>query len=152
MYTLLVPGWTPFCLQNCLNSSWHRFNKVLKPFLKDFGPFDMIASRSCSRFVGCISMMRIRAVKLAEKLNSIFFTKILSKSELYSNLKGINSVREKKSIWLLSWGDKRAHRAKYTKCMFLQSRAVQYEQNFISLYFLADLLYISRYFVFVFNK
>ncbi len=38
-YTLLVPGWTPFCLQNCLNSSWHRFNKVLETFLSDFGPY-----------------------------------------------------------------------------------------------------------------
>ncbi len=35
-YTLLVPGWTPFCLQNCLNSSWHRFNKVMETFLRDF--------------------------------------------------------------------------------------------------------------------
>ncbi len=38
-YTLLVPGLTPFCLQNCLNSSWHRFNKVLEIFLRDFGPY-----------------------------------------------------------------------------------------------------------------
>ncbi len=38
-YTLLVPGWTPFCLQNCLNYSWHRFNKVLETFLRDFGPY-----------------------------------------------------------------------------------------------------------------
>ncbi len=38
-YTLLVPGWTPFCSQNCLNSSWHRFNKVLETFLRDFGPY-----------------------------------------------------------------------------------------------------------------
>ncbi len=38
-YTLLVPGWTPFCLQNCLNSLWHRFNKVLETFLWDFGPY-----------------------------------------------------------------------------------------------------------------
>ncbi len=38
-YTLLVPGWTPFCLQNCLNSSWYRFNKVLETFLRDFGPY-----------------------------------------------------------------------------------------------------------------
>ncbi len=38
-YTLLVPGWTNFCLQNCLNSSWHRFNKVLEAFLRDFGPY-----------------------------------------------------------------------------------------------------------------
>ncbi len=28
-YTLLVPVWTRFCLQNCFNSSWHRFNKVV---------------------------------------------------------------------------------------------------------------------------
>ncbi len=38
-YTLLVPYWTPFCLQNCFNSSWHRFNKVLETFLTDFGPY-----------------------------------------------------------------------------------------------------------------
>ncbi len=39
MYTLLVQGWTPFCLQKCLNSLWHRFNKVLETFLRDFGPY-----------------------------------------------------------------------------------------------------------------
>ncbi len=47
--TLLVPGWTPFCLQNCLNSSWHRFNKVLETFLRDFGPYwsaDLSAAHS----------------------------------------------------------------------------------------------------------
>ncbi len=38
-YSLLVSGWTPFCLQNCLNSLWHRFNKVLETFLRDFGPY-----------------------------------------------------------------------------------------------------------------
>ncbi len=38
-YTFLVPGWTHFCLLNCLNSSWHRFNKVLETFLRDFGPY-----------------------------------------------------------------------------------------------------------------
>ncbi len=58
-YTLLVTGWTPFCLQNCLNSSWHRFNNVLESFLRDFGHIDMIASHSCCRFVGCTSMMWI---------------------------------------------------------------------------------------------
>ncbi len=35
-YNLLVPGWTHLCLQNCLNSAWHRFNKVLGTFLRDF--------------------------------------------------------------------------------------------------------------------
>ncbi len=34
-YTLLVPGRTPFCL----HSLWHRFNKVLETFLRDFGPY-----------------------------------------------------------------------------------------------------------------
>ncbi len=38
-YTLLVLGLTPFCLQNCLNSSWHRFNNVMETFLRDFGPY-----------------------------------------------------------------------------------------------------------------
>ncbi len=38
-YTLLVPGWTPFCLQNCLDFPWHWFNKVLETFLRDFGPY-----------------------------------------------------------------------------------------------------------------
>ncbi len=38
-YTLLVPGWTLFCLQNCFNSSWHRLNKVLETLLRDFGPY-----------------------------------------------------------------------------------------------------------------
>ncbi len=28
-----------FCLQNCLIYSWHRFNKVLQTFLRDFGPY-----------------------------------------------------------------------------------------------------------------
>ncbi len=38
-YNLLVPGWTPFWFQNCLNSSWHIFNKVLETFLRDFSPY-----------------------------------------------------------------------------------------------------------------
>ncbi len=35
----LLPGWTPFFLQNCFNSLWHRFNKVLETLLRDFGPY-----------------------------------------------------------------------------------------------------------------
>ena len=38
-YSLLVLGWTPFFLQNCLNSLWHRFNKALKTFHRGFGPY-----------------------------------------------------------------------------------------------------------------
>lgn len=34
-----VLGWTLFFLHNCLNSSWHRFNKVLKTFLTDFDTY-----------------------------------------------------------------------------------------------------------------
>ncbi len=58
-YTLLVLGWTPFCLQNCLKSSWHRFNKLLETFLRYLVHIDMIASRSYCRFVGCTSIMGI---------------------------------------------------------------------------------------------
>ncbi len=58
-YTLLVPGYTPLCLHNYLNSLWHRFNKVLETFLRDFGHIVMIASHSYCRFVVCTSMMRI---------------------------------------------------------------------------------------------
>ncbi len=36
---LASTGLVPFCLQNCLNSSWHRLNKVLETFLRDFGPY-----------------------------------------------------------------------------------------------------------------
>lgn len=34
-YTLLALGWTPLCLQNCLNSL-HRRHQVLETFLRDF--------------------------------------------------------------------------------------------------------------------
>lgn len=34
-HTLPVSGWTPFQLQNLLNSSWHKFNKMLETFLRD---------------------------------------------------------------------------------------------------------------------
>ena len=36
-YILLVPGWTPFAFR--LNPLWHRFNKVLETFLREFGPY-----------------------------------------------------------------------------------------------------------------
>ncbi len=58
-YTLLVLGWTHFCLQSLLNSSWHRFNKVLKHSSEILVHIDIIASRSCCRFVGCTPMMQI---------------------------------------------------------------------------------------------
>uniref|UniRef100_A0A3P9JXB2 VWFA domain-containing protein n=1 Tax=Oryzias latipes TaxID=8090 RepID=A0A3P9JXB2_ORYLA len=34
--TFLVSSWMPFCLQNCFNPWWHRFNKVLDTFLREF--------------------------------------------------------------------------------------------------------------------
>lgn len=36
LYSLLIQGWAPICLQNCLNSSQHRY-KALKTFLRDLG-------------------------------------------------------------------------------------------------------------------
>lgn len=40
-YTLRVPGWIPFCFQNCLNSSWHRFNNM-RSFHDETLPFQHI--------------------------------------------------------------------------------------------------------------
>ncbi len=57
-YTLLVSGWTPFCLQNLIirgidsTRCWKHSSEILVHI-------DMIASRSCCRFVGCTSMMWI---------------------------------------------------------------------------------------------
>ncbi len=57
-YTLLVPGWTPFAFRTALildidsTRCWKHSSEILVHI-------DMIASRSCCRFVGCTSMMRI---------------------------------------------------------------------------------------------
>ncbi len=58
-YTLLVSGWTPFAFRTALilrgidsTSCWKHSSEILVYI-------DMIASRSCCRFVGCTSMMRI---------------------------------------------------------------------------------------------
>ncbi len=37
--TLASTWLDPVCLQNCINSSWHRFNEVLETFLRDFGSY-----------------------------------------------------------------------------------------------------------------
>lgn len=52
-YTFLVPRLDKFCLQNCLNFLWHRFNKVLERFLRDFGPFCHDRITHLCRFVVC---------------------------------------------------------------------------------------------------
>ena len=58
--SVLVKGLTPFCLLNCLNSSWCTFNKVLETFLRDFGPYwhDSITQLLQIR-CGCTSIMGI---------------------------------------------------------------------------------------------
>ncbi len=48
--TLASTGSDHFCLPNCINSSWHRFNKVLEALLSDFGPY-CHDSITCCRFV-----------------------------------------------------------------------------------------------------
>lgn len=35
IHQLLVSGWPTLCLQSYLNVSWHRFDKVLEPHLRD---------------------------------------------------------------------------------------------------------------------
>lgn len=37
--TFLVLSWTTFCPQNCINSLWHRFKKLLETYLRDVGPY-----------------------------------------------------------------------------------------------------------------
>lgn len=37
-YTTQIPGWTTFFLQNTVNFSWHRYNKVPETFLRGFAP------------------------------------------------------------------------------------------------------------------
>ncbi len=63
-YTLLVPGWILFCLQNCLNSSWHRFNRVWKHCSEMLVHIDMIASHSCCRFVHDVNLSFLQITKL----------------------------------------------------------------------------------------
>ncbi len=67
--------------------------------------------------------MQVRAVKSAEKLNA--------------NV----SVRGKKAFGFSPEATKWRIEQNIPKCTFLQSRAGQYEQKIISLYFLADLRY-----------
>lgn len=38
IHQLLVSGWPTLCLQSYLNVSWHRFDKVLEPHLRDSSP------------------------------------------------------------------------------------------------------------------
>ncbi len=92
--------------------------------------------------------MYVRAVKLAEKLHSHFFTKILYKFNIYSHLKGINSVRKKKAFGFSPEVTRGQIELNITKCTFLQNKARQYEQKFIALYFCPDLRYTVHVSVF----
>ncbi len=58
-YTLLVLGWTHFCLQNCLILGGIDSTSVWKHSSEILVHIDMIVSHSCCRFVGCTSMMWI---------------------------------------------------------------------------------------------
>ncbi len=69
---------------------------------------------------------------MAEKLHS----NVLLKYDQYSNLKGINSVREKKAFGFSPEATKGRIELNITKCTFLPSRAGQYEQkNNLSVFF-----------------
>ncbi len=59
-----------------------------------------------------------------------FFTKILSKF----NLKGINSVREKKYFGFSPEATRGRIEQNITKCTFLQSRAGQYEKFYLFIF------------------
>ncbi len=58
-YTLLVPGWTPFASRTALILCGIDSTRFWKHSSEILVHIDMIASRSCCRFVGCTSMMWI---------------------------------------------------------------------------------------------
>ncbi len=58
-YTLLVPGWTPFAFRTALILRGIDSTRCWKHSSEMLVNIDMIASRSCCRFVGWISMMWI---------------------------------------------------------------------------------------------
>ncbi len=94
-----------------------------------------------------------RAVKLTEKLKFTFYTKIISKFELHSNLKGINLVRKKKllaslrpqegasSIILLNAGFFKVVLGNMSKNSYL-----------CTFWLICGIWYIYRYFVFGLKK
>ncbi len=96
------------------------------------------------RYGTFLFLMHIRAVKLAEKVNSNFILKYYKNW----NLKGINSVRKKKAFGFSPEAPRGRIELNITKCTFLQSRTGQYEQKLISQYFLADLQYTVHISVF----
>ncbi len=58
-YTFLVPGWPSFAFRTALILHGIDSTKFCKHSLEILVHIDMIASRSCCRFVGCTSMMWI---------------------------------------------------------------------------------------------
>ncbi len=58
-YTLLVPGWPPFAFRTALILRGIDSTRCWKHSSEILVHIDMIASRSCCRFVGCTSMMWI---------------------------------------------------------------------------------------------
>ncbi len=58
-YTLLVPCWTPFSFRTVLILRGIVSTRCWKHSSEMLVHIDMIASRSCYRFVGCTSMMWI---------------------------------------------------------------------------------------------
>lgn len=94
-YALLVLSWIPFCLQNCPNSSWHRFNKVMETFLKDF--VDMITSRRCCRFVSCTSMMQTSCSTSSQRFR-------LRSGDCRGHLSSDLTAMFKKPVWLVITG------------------------------------------------
>ncbi len=97
-YTLLVPGWTPFCLQNCINSSarcWKHSSEILVHI-------DMILSRSWCRFIGCTSMMRISRSTTSQRCSIG-----LRSGDCGGHLRKVNSLscsrNQSEMIWAF-WG------------------------------------------------
>ncbi len=76
-----------------------------------------------------------------------FYQNII-KFKLYSNLKDKHSARKNKAFGFSPEATRGRIEQNLTNCTFLQSRAGQYEQKLISLYFCPDLRYTVHISVF----
>ncbi len=101
-YTLLVPGWTPFCLQNCLDSSCIDSTMCWKYSSEILVHIDMILSRSCCRFVGCTSMIWISRSTTSQRCSIG-----LRSGDCGGHLSKVNSLscsrNQSEMIWAVTW-------------------------------------------------
>ncbi len=102
-YTLLVPGWTPFAFRTALILRGIDSTRCWKHSSEILVHIDMIESRSCCRFVGFTSMMRI-----SRSTTSQMCSLGLRSDERGGHLSKVNSLscsrNQSEMIWALWHG------------------------------------------------